>query len=537
MVSMSYLISRVSAHAVTIASIYLLSVHSLAIAETAEANRVKHEALSLIGNHDLKQHVDILADDTFEGRGAGTRGGRAAAGYIREKLDEIGVQPGGIEQTYSQPFKNNYQNLLAIIPGTDPDVKDEYILIGAHYDHVGYGNSRNSYGPTGYIHNGADDNASGTSALLELAQALMHHPCRRSVLIAFWDAEEQGLLGSKYFVKNPTVAIDTIKFVFNMDMVGRLRDNKLTLFGTRSWGDSRHLLSEVNCNHGDTEPLEIGFDWEIKANSDHYPFFKQKIPYLMPHTGLHDDYHRPRDDAHKINVDGITLVSQFVYRVVLELDERGSLPAFRETARRESKQHKLALEKRLPLPPKRLGVSWHRSNIAPEGLVVTRVASNSPADQAGIHRGDTIISFNGEPIRGDADMRSAVLSAPKESQVTITREGLESPAIKEIALRGAPVKIGISWRNDEAERESVIVTRVIPGSPAYEAGLQCADRIHMVGALPWSDYLEPTTPFTNCLFPLRVVYERNGKIAVTEVNGTSLGEQTAEIGRSNDEGS
>ena len=97
-------------------------------------------------------------------------------------------------ETLSHPFRTGCQNLIGIIPGSDAAYANTYILIGAHYDHVGYGNNRNSYGPTGFIHNGADDNASGTAALLEIAEALKRYPTRRSIIVAFWDAEEQGNL-------------------------------------------------------------------------------------------------------------------------------------------------------------------------------------------------------------------------------------------------------------------------------------------------------------------------------------------------------
>ena len=106
--------------------------------------------------------------------------------------------------------------------------------------------------------------------------------CRRSILFAFWDGEEQGLLGSKHFIQNPVVPLAQIRALMNMDMVGRLRDHKLTVFGSRTLPGSRRLVSEQN----DGSPLSIDFSWEIKANSDHHPFFVHGIPYLMPHTGL-----------------------------------------------------------------------------------------------------------------------------------------------------------------------------------------------------------------------------------------------------------
>ena len=246
-------------------------IFDAACAEISSRSRLNN-ALSVISSKDLKLHVDALADDTFEGRAAGTRGGRAAAGYLRKHLASLGLEGGGKDGMFAQPFRNGCQNLLAIIPGNDPVLKDEYIVIGAHYDHVGYGSRSNSYGPTGYIHNGADDNASGTAALLELAEAFTVQPSRRSILIAFWDAEEKGLWGSKHYISNPTIPIENIKLAINMDMVGRLRNNQLTIYGTRTWENARSILSSVNTNMVMAEPMEINFDWEIKPNSDHHPF-------------------------------------------------------------------------------------------------------------------------------------------------------------------------------------------------------------------------------------------------------------------------
>ena len=118
----------------------------------------------------MKQHAAALADDTFEGRATGTRGGRAAAGYLQSKLKTFGLAPAGERGTYFQTFDGNSRNILAMIEGSDPELKKEIVIASAHYDHVGYGNARNSYGPTGYIHNGADDNASGVATLLEVAE-------------------------------------------------------------------------------------------------------------------------------------------------------------------------------------------------------------------------------------------------------------------------------------------------------------------------------------------------------------------------------
>ncbi|MCA9125393.1 MAG: M20/M25/M40 family metallo-hydrolase, partial [Planctomycetales bacterium] len=183
----------------------------------------------------------------------------------------------------------HYRNLLGLIPGGD--LQDEYVLIGAHYDHVGYGTPRNSNGPIGLIHNGADDNASGTAAVLEVIEAMANAQIqpRRSIIVALWDGEEKGLLGSEHWAEQPTIPLDQLKCVINMDMIGRLHSQQLEVSGTRSMAGLRRLVAEANYP-GD---LTLRFPWKVEENSDHHSFFRRSIPFLMFHTGLHDDYHRP----------------------------------------------------------------------------------------------------------------------------------------------------------------------------------------------------------------------------------------------------
>ena len=187
-------------------------------------------------------------------------------------------------------------------------------MIGAHYDHVGRGNSRNSRGPIGQIHNGADDNASGTSALLELVDAFcsLDVAPKRSLLFVFWDGEEQGLRGSQYWISAPTVPLEQIRLVINIDMIGRLRDNRADVFGTRSAAGLRRFLSSQNIE----TPIAMSFPWETRRDSDHYSFFAQQIPYLMIFTGKHPDYHTPYDDVDKLNLDGMERITRLLFRIV-----------------------------------------------------------------------------------------------------------------------------------------------------------------------------------------------------------------------------
>ncbi len=254
-------------------------------------------AAQSISADDLQQVVNYLADDAFEGREAGSRGGRAAGSYIELQLEKKHLHGAAEEGRFFQEFGAGSRNILARLDGSSPELKQQTIIVSAHYDHVGYGKPTNSFGPIGYIHKGADDNASGIAGLLALTEAMGHlprHP-RRSVLFALWDGEEQGLLGSRYWLEHPTVPLAQVPILVNMDMIGRLRSSRVEIYGTRTAPGLRELLSRDN----DGLNLLLDFHWEMRADSDHYSFFEHGIPDLLIHTGLHADYHRPSDTADK----------------------------------------------------------------------------------------------------------------------------------------------------------------------------------------------------------------------------------------------
>ncbi|QDS98767.1 M20/M25/M40 family metallo-hydrolase [Adhaeretor mobilis] len=381
----------------------------IATSGTANERRAMLDsAMASVTVDEIRDHAGVLAGDAFEGREAGARGGRAAAGYLQEQLQQISVAPGGPGGGYSQPFNGNMQNLLAVIPGTDEQLSEEYVIVGAHYDHVGYGSRQTSYGPYGYIHNGADDNASGVSALLEACEALVaagFQP-RRSVLFALWDGEEKNLLGSRHWLSNPTVPIEQVRMLVNIDMVGRMTDGRLQVAGVRTGVGMRKLFSSPQLPEG----MHLDFSWEYKSNSDHWPFFERKIPAVYLHTGLHDDYHRPSDDVEKLNLAGVRLTSQYLVQVLMQLADSDTTPTYRSEARYENVAAQAVLEQPLsPLPRNavrpRLGLSWRADAAEPQSVFVTRVVPDSPAEHAGIVLNDRLLEFAGKPI----DDRDALL--------------------------------------------------------------------------------------------------------------------------------
>ena len=385
---------------------------------------------------DAGRHVAALADDTFEGREGGSRGGRAAGAYIVESLRTAGLRPVGDEGTYFQRF-GALRNILALVPGSDPSVSRELVVVGAHYDHVGYGTAANSYGPTGLIHNGADDNASGVAGLLEIAEAFksLPTPPRRPVLIAFWDGEEKGLLGSWHFQRARPGALVDIRPVFslNLDMIGRLRGNRVEVYGARSAAGLRRRL--VGANRAGA--LDLIFDWDIVDDSDHYPFVVSRVPTVMLHTGLHDEYHRPSDDVHLVNLDGLAAVTRLAFDIVAEIaDAPEPPPAFRAACRDETNAHRDALEKPLPVDPLaprgRWGMSTRSDGGDPAAPVVVRVVPGSPVEKAGVVDGDRILAIDEVPLTGQEDMLRRLATAGDVVVLRIERRG----RMVEIDVRG-----------------------------------------------------------------------------------------------------
>ena len=298
---------------------YLIACFTLlALATSAQAQKKLGESTFA--------HIDTIAADTFEGRLAGSEGGYAAANYITKILADHNVTPAG-DGSYFQLFSKVYpncRNIFGIIEGSDAELSKQLIAVGAHYDHVGFGKNRDS----GPIHNGADDNASGTATGVELVKhfSKKKNRLKRSLRICFWDSEEQGLIGSKYWMEHPTVEVSRIVFKVNIDMVGRLDGDTLELQGHRSMHGLEPILDEAN------QGLEIKLDyvWTMVANSDHWPFINAGIPGFMFHTGLHKEYHKPEDDPETIDIEGLGKVGLLTRRFLTHLGTAETTPQFRK---------------------------------------------------------------------------------------------------------------------------------------------------------------------------------------------------------------
>jgi hypothetical protein len=387
-----------------------------------------------------------------------------------KQLEPLGLSPAGDKGTYLQAFGDDWRNILAILPGNDPQLRDEVIVVGAHYDHVGYGSGGNSFGTIGKIHNGADDNASGTSVLMETIEALASSglSARRSILFAFWDCEERGMYGSRHWIDHPTLPIDRVKLAITLDMVGRLRDGQLFVLGTRSGfglrrlfsGDvSRPPASSPQGNSDTANPLWLDFSWELHENSDHWSFLERRIPSVLFHSGLHKDYHRPSDDTDKINRDGMRDVSRYLLTALLRVANEDRLPTYRVGGWRETITMQRELERPLPrvtlsnwpvdLPRPRLGIGWREDAAEPGSVFLTRVVPETPAAAAGLAVHDRIYELNGQPFRSPDEFQAAITAlldaGTPEFPILIERRG---------HLRTVTVKMSQESRVESQEPEA-----------------------------------------------------------------------------------
>ncbi len=505
------------------------------------------ESLESIRIGDLKTHVSTLASDALQGREAGGTGGHAARAYLVSALRSRGIAPAANDGQYLQEFGNGMRNVLACVPGSDARVLDEIVLVCAHFDHVGFGTPQNSRGPIGFIHNGADDNASGTAGLLEVIEAIKQLPRspRRTLLFAFWDGEEKGLLGSKHWISSPTFPLSKIKLVINVDMIGRLRAEGVEVTGTRTARGLRRLVSEANSaslgvpsiviapTAANTDAtltqtpdgnqlislaprVSLDFTWEMRADSDHHPFFAAGIPALMLHTGKHDDYHRPSDDADKLNYDGTQQVARLMLLLSLRAAEADELPVFRPASRGETKDHQRLAEQPHPAPAPRLGITWN-SPLSEQRIVeITEVTPQSPAALAGLRVGDRLTHFAGHTVSDVADIRSLVVVADRDVIATLQRPGRSETLEVSVRLTGEPTRLGLTWRTDDAEPNSVILAQVIPFSPAALAGLKPHDRVMNIGEhAATSEHLARVASSRS--LPIAVTYERTGIMATTSI--------------------
>ena len=288
--------------------------------------------------------------------------------------------------------KKNTQNVVGLITGSDPVLRHQFIVIGAHYDHLGMGGKGSSsrMPDTLAVHNGADDNASGVSSVIEIAQKLSANTPRRSVVVVAFAAEEMGLLGSRFFVENPLVPRDSIAAMVNVDMLGRLNTEKeLQVGGVKTSVEFEYILKAVN------EPynFQLALSPEGYGPSDHASFYAQDIPVLFFSTGPHTDYHTPNDKVDLLNLDGMEQATNYIYDVVSEIANSNHKPTFTESGpKTRASKHGDELTVRFGIMP-------DVSGSGNDGLKVLAVTDNLPAHVAGIQKNDLITAIDGKKIK------------------------------------------------------------------------------------------------------------------------------------------
>lgn len=357
----------------------LLALVSL-VAQDAE------KAARTITPDSFHAHIKFLADPKLEGRLPGTPEIRKAGHYIADKLRSWGVTPKGEESGFFQKVKytaygKEYKcrNVVGIIPGTDEKLKSEIILIVAHYDHLGKGvyASRAGRAGRGKVHAGADDNASGTAGLLEIARAITKGKLKlkRSVLFLAVTGEEAGLQGSRYYVEHPLVPLEKTQAVINLDMIGCYKRGVAAMGVHMSAQFDKAIDAAVK-----GEDVKVSKQ-RIQGRGDNVSFNNRFIPSIFFWTGFTDFYHTPKDTTDTINKKKGAAVCRVALGVVEYLANADKIESALERPRGSAKPY--------------LGVNLDE---APDGVKVTRVASDSPADKGGLKKGDIITAVAGRKV-------------------------------------------------------------------------------------------------------------------------------------------
>ncbi len=397
-------------------------------------------ALETIDADDVYSYIAYLASNALKGRNAGMEGNDMAAEWIASFFGEMGLVGGGDEGSFYQRFrfkaygsrKNSTRNVIALFMGSDPVLKNEAIVIGAHFDHVGAYGQKTNPARLGRavrndgIWNGADDNASGTSAVMEIAQAfaLARVAVKRTIIFVCFSAEEHGLYGSQHYVENPVIPLDRTSAMINLDMVGRNPKRPVMVFGLESDEDRvfQKSLEGIGCRLGSPTFRQSRGAF---GGSDHWPFMKKSIPSVFFFTGFHRDYHHIGDEVDKISCDRVRDIARAAFLLAVELADRDEMLAFdgdfgdRMQAGSSRRRLGIDVDKSFTF---RGAEGFGLAN--DQGAVrVSGVYAGSVADKAGLESNDLILSVGKILIRRKEpldSLRRAIRSAPSETGIPIT---------------------------------------------------------------------------------------------------------------------
>lgn len=383
-----------------------------------EADEVDFKSVfEQLGPHaaDWHQHVQTLANPFFEGRLPGSEGHKRAAEYIEFCLRELELEPAfapadgdgdsDARTSYRQPFTFfnrttdrdvEAMNIAGVIPGQGP-LADEWIVIGAHYDHVGDG-SMGGVRPNnrGQMHLGADDNASGTAGALVLAHMLAMDAdaasetgeARRSVLVLFFDAEEMGLHGSRYFAEHPSIPLERTSILINLDMIGRLRNDEVAVLGTGTAAE----LESVMQPHIEASGLTVGVTPAGSGRSDDANFHEKNVPAVHFFTGMTREYTTPRDLASTLNPVGAGKLLDLLRELANDIATRPAKLEWQDPPRSRGQDRGYARV--------RLGIRPGMADDLPVGIRIAQVQEGTTAELGGIKDGDVLLKWNGKTLSG-----------------------------------------------------------------------------------------------------------------------------------------
>ena len=370
--------------------------------------------------HPIRVDVVYLASEYLKGREAGTEEAYLSAEYIAQRMQDLGLKPAGTNETWYQPFDFRYNpgpnaeagkgepRTCRNVVGLLDNGAENTVVIGAHFDHLGYGAGNSRTPNTHEIHNGADDNASGVAGLLYVAEQLKESKAKsNNYLFVAFSAEELGLFGSKHFVKHSPVPVSKMNYMLNMDMIGRLDPSKnlaVTATGTSpAWDPTFQALESLGFTIAKT-PGGIG-------PSDHTSFYVEDVPCLHFFTGAHDDYHTPADDAGLVNFEGIYDISEYLLALIEKLDEMGKLE-FTKTKDNDEGKKRASYKVTLGVMPDYA--------FADGGMRIEAVIEGRTADQAGIEDGDIVTQIGDHKVGDIYGYMEALSKFEKGSTTEVT---------------------------------------------------------------------------------------------------------------------
>lgn len=392
-------------------------------------------AQTTISQENIRKHIEYLASDKLKGRGTASKGEQKAAKYIAKQYKKLGLMPKGDNGTFFHDFTfkrgrdphgneaadapiENSRNVVAYLDNGAAHT----VVIGAHYDHLGLGHDRNSReaNPHGLIHNGADDNASGTAGVIEMARYFAQNNVKEKYNFLFlnFSGEELGLVGSKKYCDRATIDLNSVNYMLNMDMIGRLNAEKVLKLG--GVGTSPNFVSTINAM---STTIRVKQDSSGMDASDHTSFYLKNIPVLFAFTGQHDDYHKASDDTDKINFEGEVEVLNYLVKLIEVLDNQ---PKQTFQATKNNQQKSGGFKVTMGVMPDYVYDG--------KGMRIDGVTDGKPASKIGLKKGDVIIKLGNDEVKDVMGYMQALGKYKKGDSTTVTYKRGEEEKTAEVTF-------------------------------------------------------------------------------------------------------